>query len=295
MDRVSSDGNGNYSGHKSAQSSRPAPQVRKVNVVKFPNIQKTIGFPTVPTFGLYKRGKPVIFLTTQDRSAGNFVKVIEDYYLRDKLPPKGEYLVGTNLGTYPTDPDRAPPHPGRERVEPRPLVTTPSPRAERRQPLTSVTLEEIPDNDDNNTLQDVRLSDSPISPSLLATPPKPLRAAAPLLPARSKMPSASEKVEDRVSEWIKRRSERPRPREQVVPTIATVPAAETQAVAPPRVSQVVKVVPASEAAVQKVTTPKIKEDARKSIKATQSATAEPHVEIFQKLLATMLKNKHCLD
>ena len=79
----------------------PAPDVRKVDVAKFSNIQKSIGFPTVPCVALYKTGKPVIFLTTQDRSLPNILKLTENYYKRNQLPPKGEYLQGNTYGQWP--------------------------------------------------------------------------------------------------------------------------------------------------------------------------------------------------
>lgn len=79
------------------------PTVCKVDVAKFANIQRSIGFPTVPTVALYKRGEPVVFLTTKDRSLPNVLRLVEDYYKRHRLPPEDEHLVGNNYGQWPKE------------------------------------------------------------------------------------------------------------------------------------------------------------------------------------------------
>lgn len=84
------------------------PEIRKMDVVKFANVQKSIGFNTVPTIALYKRNQPVVFLTTTNRSLPNILKQVEDYYKRNRLPPSGEYLIGNEYGQYPP-PEDVPP------------------------------------------------------------------------------------------------------------------------------------------------------------------------------------------
>lgn len=70
------------------------PHVKKLDITKFPGVKNAIGFPTVPCIALYKKGFPVMFLTTKDRSLPNVLKQVEDYYKRQQFPPKGEHLIG---------------------------------------------------------------------------------------------------------------------------------------------------------------------------------------------------------
>jgi len=82
------------------------PLVRKIDVAKFPNVQKMIGFPTVPTVALYKKGHLPVFLITKDRSLPNVLKQVENYYKRHEFPPKGEYLIGNEYGEFPRLPEK---------------------------------------------------------------------------------------------------------------------------------------------------------------------------------------------
>ena len=77
------------------------PHIVKVDIVKFPAIKNRMQFPTVPCIALYKRGEPVVFFTSQDRSLPNVLSALENYYIRAQLPPQGEYVMGTQDGAWP--------------------------------------------------------------------------------------------------------------------------------------------------------------------------------------------------
>jgi thiol-disulfide isomerase/thioredoxin len=93
------------------------PPVRRMDVAKFSNVQKTIKFPSVPTIALYKRGKPVVFVTTQDRSLPNMLKIVENYYKRNELPPDTDHVIGTVYGTWPEKPEEKQEAPPVSKVE----------------------------------------------------------------------------------------------------------------------------------------------------------------------------------
>lgn len=98
------------------------PEVRRLDVNRYNTVQKNIGFPSVPCIALYKTGKPPVFLTTSDRSLSNMVKLVENYYLKDRLPPSDECVIGTEAGQWPQEDkeEKAPP-----KVEPTGKVEKP--------------------------------------------------------------------------------------------------------------------------------------------------------------------------
>lgn len=80
------------------------PRVVKVDVTKFPAIKNRIRFPTVPCIALYKTDKPVVFITTNDRSCANVLPIIENYYRRNELPlSQEEYKIGNPDGSWPSE------------------------------------------------------------------------------------------------------------------------------------------------------------------------------------------------
>jgi thiol-disulfide isomerase/thioredoxin len=125
------------------------PEVRRLDVNRYNTVQKNIGFPSVPCIALYKTGKPPVFLTTSDRSLSNMVKLVENYYLKDRLPPSDECVIGTEAGQWPQEPEKekAPPpqeikslpkSPRPEKPEtPVKLVVSSTPRSPVRPPLPS--------------------------------------------------------------------------------------------------------------------------------------------------------------
>ncbi len=76
-------------------------EVVKLDVTKFPAVKNYIQFPTVPCIAMYKRGKPVVFLTTQDRSLPNILGIIENYYTHSTMPLQGDFVIGTEDGRWP--------------------------------------------------------------------------------------------------------------------------------------------------------------------------------------------------
>jgi hypothetical protein len=93
------------------------PEVRRVDVTKFEPLKKSIGFPTVPMVALYKRDKPVVFLTTENRALHNILKLVENYYKRNQLPPASECVIGTTNGTWPREPEKQEPPKAEEKNE----------------------------------------------------------------------------------------------------------------------------------------------------------------------------------
>lgn len=81
-----------------------APRVVRMDMNKYDKVKRDIGFPTVPMIAMYKKNKPVVFITTKDRMCSNLLAIIENYYKGDKLPKdKSEYVVANKNGLWPHD------------------------------------------------------------------------------------------------------------------------------------------------------------------------------------------------
>lgn len=262
---------GPVSGKTGGKSERAAsqPEVRKVNVIKFANIKKTIGFPTVPCFALYKTGKPVIFLTTKDRSTTNMTKIIEDYYKYGKLPPKDEYLVGTDMGTWPFNNE-----------------------ADGEPSSADVSLEDV-----NESVESV---ESPPPPKRLAPPPsKPVQtgAAVEKWTARATAEPKAERVPAAPRMPVQRPVYRHEPQEKqqkgaLAQQEKTRQEGYREASEASQSTEITTQAPWGKGRPEAFPFREVKAQAPWG--KGRASPLEPHEVIFQKLLATLLKNKDLL-
>lgn len=108
------------------------PVVAKLDVHKFPAVKNRIGFPTVPCIALYKRGQPVVFCTSQDRSRPKMVRMLEQYY-RDDIKP-AEHVVANEEGQWPQS--APPPIKARDPPPKSPTPKPPTPKQPPQDPLS---------------------------------------------------------------------------------------------------------------------------------------------------------------
>jgi thiol-disulfide isomerase/thioredoxin len=92
------------------QKDKRAPTIVRMDMTKYNKVKNDIGFPTVPMIAMYKKGKPVVFITTKDRMAANLITIIENYYKGGILPKDpSETKVGTRMGQWPRSPRKSTP------------------------------------------------------------------------------------------------------------------------------------------------------------------------------------------